>query len=35
MLGISMAPGTGKLISELVTGAAPHLDPAPYAATRF
>jgi D-amino-acid dehydrogenase len=35
MLGISMAPGTGKLISELVTGAAPHIDPAPYAATRF
>jgi D-amino-acid dehydrogenase len=35
MLGLSMSPATGKLISELVTGASPHVDPAPYAATRF
>jgi D-amino-acid dehydrogenase len=35
MLGVSMAPATGKLVAELVTGARPHLDPAPYAATRF
>ncbi|NNJ28057.1 NAD(P)/FAD-dependent oxidoreductase [Alienimonas chondri] len=35
MLGLSMAPGTGRLIAELVTGAAPHLDPAPYAPGRF
>lgn len=35
MLGLSMAPATGKLVAELVTGARPHLDPAPYAATRF
>ena len=35
MLGMSMAPGTGKLVAELVTGAPPHLDPAPYAVTRF
>jgi D-amino-acid dehydrogenase len=35
MLGLSMAPGTGKLISELVMGQKPHVDPAPYAVTRF
>jgi D-amino-acid dehydrogenase len=35
MLGLSMAPGTGKLVAELVTESRPHLDPAPYRATRF
>jgi D-amino-acid dehydrogenase len=35
MLGLSMAPGTGKLVAEMVSGEAPHIDPAPYAATRF
>ena len=35
MLGLSMAPATGKLIAELVTGGTPHLDPAPYAPGRF
>ncbi|QEL19764.1 NAD(P)/FAD-dependent oxidoreductase [Limnoglobus roseus] len=35
MLGLSMAPATGKLIAELVTGTKPHLDPTPYAPTRF
>lgn len=30
MLGLSMAPATGKLVSELITGAPPHLDPHPY-----
>lgn len=35
MLGLSMAPATGKLVAELVTGERPHLDPAPYAVTRF
>ena len=35
MLGLSMAPATGKLVAELVTGEAPHLDPAPYAPGRF
>jgi D-amino-acid dehydrogenase len=34
MLGVSMAPATGKLVAELLTGQAPHLDPAPYAVTR-
>lgn len=35
MLGLSMATGTGKLIAELVAGREPHLDVAPYSATRF
>jgi D-amino-acid dehydrogenase len=35
MLGLSMAPATGRLVTELLTGPPPHLDPAPYAATRF
>ena len=30
MLGLSMGTATGKLISELVTGATPHIDPSPY-----
>ena len=35
MLGISMAPATGKLVSELLRGAKPHLDATPYSPTRF
>lgn len=35
MLGLSMATGTGKLVAELLGGATPHLDPAPYAIKRF
>jgi D-amino-acid dehydrogenase len=35
MLGLSMATGTGKLVSELLAGDRPHLDPAPYRASRF
>jgi D-amino-acid dehydrogenase len=30
MLGLSMAPATGKLVAELLCGSAPHVDPAPY-----
>ena len=30
MLGLSMAPATGKLIAELLGGAPPHIDPAAY-----
>ena len=30
MLGMSMAPATGKLIAELITGERPHIDPVPY-----
>jgi D-amino-acid dehydrogenase len=35
MLGVSMAPGTGRLVAELLGREKPHVDPAPYAATRF
>jgi D-amino-acid dehydrogenase len=35
MLGLSMATGTGKLISELIGGSTPHVDPAPYRVERF
>ena len=35
MLGLSMAPATGKLVAEMLTGDTPHLDPGPYRATRF
>jgi D-amino-acid dehydrogenase len=35
MLGVSMSPATGKLVAELISGATPHVDPAPYRATRF
>jgi D-amino-acid dehydrogenase len=34
MLGVSMAPATGKLVAELMTGQPPHIDPTPYAVTR-
>jgi D-amino-acid dehydrogenase len=35
MLGLSMAPATGKLVAELLDGTPPHIDPAPYRAGRF
>jgi D-amino-acid dehydrogenase len=35
MLGLSMAPATGKLVAELLSGRPPHLDPAAYTVTRF
>jgi D-amino-acid dehydrogenase len=35
MLGMSMAPATGKLIAELLSAATPHIDPEPYAISRF
>jgi D-amino-acid dehydrogenase len=34
MLGVSMAPATGKLVAELVSGLEPHLDPAPFSVDR-
>ncbi len=34
MLGVSMAPATGKLVAELMTAQSPHIDPVPYAVTR-
>lgn len=35
MLGLSMAPGTGKLVAELISGATPHVDCHPYRFTRW
>ena len=35
MLGLSMAPATGRLVSELVSEHRPHVDPEPYRAERF
>ncbi|OWK36171.1 NAD(P)/FAD-dependent oxidoreductase [Fimbriiglobus ruber] len=35
MLGLSMAPGTGKLVTELLTGDKPHVDPTAYGLKRF
>lgn len=35
MIGLTLAPATGKLIAELVSGQPPHIDPSPYAPTRF
>ncbi len=35
MLGVSLATGTGKLLSEMMTGGPPHVDPAPFRAGRF
>lgn len=34
-LGWTMAAGSGQLLSELISGAAVSLDPAPYAPSRF
>lgn len=35
MLGLSMAPATGKLVAEMLGAGRPHLDPAPYSLRRF
>ena len=35
MLGLSMAPSTGKLVTELMTGQLPHIDPSPFRPDRF
>ena len=35
MLGLSMAPATGKLIAEILNNQTPHIDPAPYSIKRF
>jgi D-amino-acid dehydrogenase len=35
MLGLSMAPATGRLVAELVADEEPHIDPRPYSPTRF
>ncbi|MBO0753677.1 MAG: FAD-binding oxidoreductase, partial [Bradyrhizobiaceae bacterium] len=33
--GLTLGPATGRLVAEMVTGAPPFCDPAPYAAERF
>ncbi len=35
MMGVSMAPATGRLVAEMITGVEPFVDPAPYALARF
>ena len=35
MLGMTMAPATGRLVAEIVGERAPHIDPAPFSPTRF
>jgi D-amino-acid dehydrogenase len=35
MMGISMAPGTGKLVTEMITGSDPHIDISPFSVKRF
>lgn len=34
MLGVSMSPATGKLISEMLSRSTPHIDPRSYAVSR-
>jgi D-amino-acid dehydrogenase len=33
--GLTLGPATGRLIAEMMTGATPFCDPAPYSAERF
>jgi D-amino-acid dehydrogenase len=35
MLGLSMAPATGRLVAELLQRQPPHVDPVPYRVERF
>src|SRR5690606_9993489 len=35
MLGLQSAPGTGRLVADLILGATPTFDPEPFRATRF
>lgn len=35
MLGVSMAPATGRLVRELIAGEQPHLDIKPFSPARF
>ena len=34
-MGLTLGPVTGRLLAEMMTGATPFCDPAPYAAERF
>ncbi len=33
--GLTLGPATGRLLAEMITGATPFCDPAPYSAMRF
>ena len=33
--GLTLGPATGRLVAEMMTGATPFCDPAPYSAERF
>jgi len=33
--GLTLGPATGRLLAEMITGATPFCDPAPYRAERF
>ena len=35
MLGLSLAPSTGRLLTELMVGEEPHIDPQPFSPSRF
>ncbi|WDP88224.1 MAG: FAD-dependent oxidoreductase [Desulfobacter sp.] len=35
MLGLTLATGTGKLVTDLIYGVSPRIDPAPYSLDRF
>jgi len=35
MLGMTMAPRTGRLVAEMVSRETPHIDPYPYRIGRF
>jgi D-amino-acid dehydrogenase len=35
MTGLKTAPGTGRLLAELISGETPSIDPAPFRADRF
>jgi D-amino-acid dehydrogenase len=35
MIGLSAAPGTGKLVAEIMAETAPHIDPHPYRIARY
>ena len=35
MLGMTMAPATGRLVAEIIGEGSPHIDPAPFSPQRF
>jgi D-amino-acid dehydrogenase len=35
MVGLTMAPATGRLVMEMICGRSPHIDPGPYGLRRF